>query len=377
LQISHGGPPAQNYFIERDQPQDDAKLAHFSPPLLAEKKFSRRHWYAPDEYFYAEIAQGAAQVQRAGGLLGVGAHGEVPGFGTHWEMQAYAAGGMTPHEVLRAATIGSAETIGRQDEIGSLAPGKYADLVILEKNPLDDIRNTLAIAQVMKNGRLYDAGTLDEVWPEHKPLAQQWFSRERKIELPRRSDDMAAGMQLLPARGNDFNNGNTLVPEPNRSFVMRHMKKLLIAALLAVVPASGALADPEKMIEIYHIAPGKQVQFLKLIALYDQANLEAGLPARELYVHSDGASWDFLLIQDEDVEPAKAKVRNEALKNSARRPARNSGSRSAKTIAEHTDTVATGPTTAGDWSEETRRLRQSPEIAFAFSACIRYPKGFV
>jgi len=179
LQISHGGPPAQNYFIERDQPQNDVKLQHFSPSLLAEKKFSRRHWYAPDEYFYAAIAQGAAQVQRAGGLLGVGAHGEVPGFGTHWEMQAYAAGGMTPHEVLRAATIGSAETIGRQDEIGSLAPGKYADLVVLEKNPLDDIRNTLAIAQVMKNGRLYDAGTLEEVWPEHKPLAAQWFSHER------------------------------------------------------------------------------------------------------------------------------------------------------------------------------------------------------
>ena len=180
LQISHGGPPAQNYFIERDQPQGDAKLAHLSPPLLAEKKFSRRHWYAPDEYFYSAIARDAAQVQRAGGLLGVGAHGEVPGFGIHWEMQAYASGGMTPHEVLRAATMGSAETIGRQDEIGSLAPGKYADLVILEKNPLDDIRNTLAIDQVMKNGRLYDAGTLDEVWPEHKPLAPQWFSNERK-----------------------------------------------------------------------------------------------------------------------------------------------------------------------------------------------------
>ena len=180
LQISHGGPPAQNYFIERDQPQGDAKLAHLSPPLLAEKKFSRRHWYAPDEYFYSAIARDAAQVQRVGGLLGVGAHGEVPGFGIHWEMQAYASGGMTPHEVLRAATMGSAETIGRQDEIGSLAPGKYADLVILEKNPLDDIRNTLAIDQVMKNGRLYDAGTLDEVWPEHKPLAPQWFSNERK-----------------------------------------------------------------------------------------------------------------------------------------------------------------------------------------------------
>ncbi|MEO8778972.1 MAG: amidohydrolase family protein [Rhodanobacter sp.] len=182
LQISHGGPPAQNYFIERDLPQDVEKMNHFSPPLLAETKFSRRHWYAPNEYFYGAIAQGAAKVQRAGGLVGVGSHGEVPGFGIHWEMQAYAAGGMTPHEVLHAATMGSAETIGRQDEIGSLTPGKYADLVILQKNPLEDIRNTLSIVQVMKNGRLYDAGTLDEIYPEVKPLAPQWFSHERSAK---------------------------------------------------------------------------------------------------------------------------------------------------------------------------------------------------
>jgi Tol biopolymer transport system component len=179
LQISHGGPPAQNFFIERDHPQDDPKLQHFSPPLLAEKKFSRRHWYADDEYVYPAIARGAAQVLRAGGLIGVGAHGEVPGYGTHWEMQAYVAGGMTPHEALHAATIGSAETIGRQDEIGSLAPGKFADLVILERNPLDDIRNTLAIDQVMKNGRLYDAATLDELWPRQHKLPPQWFTHER------------------------------------------------------------------------------------------------------------------------------------------------------------------------------------------------------
>jgi hypothetical protein len=180
LLISHGGPPAQNFYIERDKPQDDPRLQHFSPPLLAEKKFARRHWYAADEYVFAAIAEGAAAVQRAGGLLGVGAHGEVPGPGTHWEIQAYTAGGMTPHEALHAATIGSAETIGRQDEIGSLEPGKYADLVILDRNPLDDIRNTLAIAQVMKNGRLYDAATLDEVWPDQKKLAPQWFSHERE-----------------------------------------------------------------------------------------------------------------------------------------------------------------------------------------------------
>src|SRR5215471_21672183 len=93
------------------------------------------------------------------------------------------------------------------------------------------------------------------------------------------------------------------------------LKKIVLAALLALAPLGGAVAsDTEKMIEIYRIAPGKHVEFLKLIALYDEANKRAGLPPRDLYVHSDGGAWDFLLIQDEDVDPAKAKLRNEALK---------------------------------------------------------------
>jgi imidazolonepropionase-like amidohydrolase len=86
---------------------------------------------------------------------------------------------MTPAEVLHAATIGSAETIGRQEEMGSLEPGKFADLVILDRNPLDKIENTLAIAQVMKNGRLYDGNTLDEIWPRQKKLEPLWFWDDR------------------------------------------------------------------------------------------------------------------------------------------------------------------------------------------------------
>ena len=129
------------------------------------------------------------------------------------------------------------------------------------------------------------------------------------------------------------------------------LRRIALAAALALAPFCLAVADDagSKMIAIYHIAPGKQVEFLKLIALYDQANLQAGLPARELYVHSDGAAWDFLLIQDEDVDPAKAKVRNEALKKLGAPTGQKFWLAIRQTIAEHTDTVATGPTTAGDW----------------------------
>ena len=93
----------------------------------------------------------------------------------HWEMEAHVMGGMTPLEALHAATMGSAETIGRQAEFGSIETGKFADLVILTKDPRQNIRNSLAIQQVMKNGRLYDGSTLDEVWPRQRRLPEPWY----------------------------------------------------------------------------------------------------------------------------------------------------------------------------------------------------------
>lgn len=171
----NGGFAGQDYFIAGRSLHDDPKLQRFFPHYVIDIKTLHRPWHDPREYSFARVAEGAARVARAGGVLGVGSHGEMPGLGFHWEMQAYAAGGMTPMEVLRAATISSAETIGRQAEFGSLEAGKYADLIILDKNPLEDIANTLSIRLVMKNGRLYDADALDEVWPRQRPLPPLWF----------------------------------------------------------------------------------------------------------------------------------------------------------------------------------------------------------
>ena len=175
LMITHGGPEGQDYYIGRTAPHDDPKFNRFAPHYVVDIKSLQRTWRDSREYLFPRVAESAAKVLRAGGLLGVGSHGEVPGLGFHWEMQAYAQGGMTPMEVLRSATLGSAETIGRAAEFGSIEPGKYADLVVLDRNPLADIANTLAIREVMKNGRLYDGATLDEVWPRQRPLPAPWF----------------------------------------------------------------------------------------------------------------------------------------------------------------------------------------------------------
>jgi len=180
LQIENGGPPAQNQFIVRDRPLEDAKFMRTRPYLTAIASIEQRSlWTDPEMLLYPRIGGDVGRIQRAGGVTGIGSHGEVPGTGFHWELAAHAQGGMPPWDVLRAGTIGSATAIGRGKEFGSIEPGKYADLVILNSDPRDDIRNSHDIAQVMKNGRLYDAATLDELWPRQRQAPAQWFDEQQ------------------------------------------------------------------------------------------------------------------------------------------------------------------------------------------------------
>ena len=85
-------------------------------------------------------------------------------------------------QALREATIGGAEAIGIQQDLGSLEVGKIADLLILDKNPLDDIHNTLSIRYVMKDGILYNGDNLDELWPVYKKLPD-WHLRDKNGKI--------------------------------------------------------------------------------------------------------------------------------------------------------------------------------------------------
>ncbi len=86
-----------------------------------------------------------------------------------------AAGGMSNHDVLRVATMHGANAIGMEQDLGSLEPGKLADLIVLDANPLEDIHNTNTVRYVMKNGRLYEGETLNEVWPRQRQLPRMWW----------------------------------------------------------------------------------------------------------------------------------------------------------------------------------------------------------
>jgi Amidohydrolase family/WD40-like Beta Propeller Repeat len=184
LQITNGGPEGQDYFIVRDHPADDPKLNRFAPRFVVDLKTRVRTFRELNEYLFPRVASSAAAVQRAGGLIGIGSHGEMPGLGFHWELQAHVMGGMTPAEALRAGTIGSAAAIGRAAEFGSVEPGKFADLVILNGDPLADIANTLAIDSVVLGGRIRDGRTMNEQWPEARALPRRWYCDDRPPGTP-------------------------------------------------------------------------------------------------------------------------------------------------------------------------------------------------
>jgi imidazolonepropionase-like amidohydrolase len=105
--------------------------------------------------------------------VNLGAHGQLQGLGAHWELWMLEQGGMTNHEALRAATLHGAEYLGLDGDIGSVEPGKLADLIVLDADPLADIRNSTAIRYVLVNGRIYDAATLEQLGNEPATAPRQ------------------------------------------------------------------------------------------------------------------------------------------------------------------------------------------------------------
>jgi hypothetical protein len=195
LLVAYGGPFGETDFFTTTSIHDDTKMRRFVPHVVLDAKVRRSEWFHKDEHIYPRIAASAAKIARAGGHVCIGSHGEMQGIGYHWEMWALASGGWKPMEVLRAATLHGAEAIGYAQDLGSLEPGKLADLVVLAADPLENIRNTTSIRYVMKNGELFEGDTLDQVWPEQKKLEPLWFWNYDK---PKAGDPLSYGKTVTP-----------------------------------------------------------------------------------------------------------------------------------------------------------------------------------
>ncbi|HEX2445083.1 MAG TPA: amidohydrolase family protein [Vicinamibacterales bacterium] len=185
-----GGSGAWNeeFFWQESDTWKDEKMRRWQPwrQLIPH---ARRHVTRPvTDYSYPLIAQGLADIIERGGFGAIGSHGQQHGIGSHWEVWM-AASAMGPMGALELATVHGAHFLGASKDLGTLTQGKLGDLVVLNSNPLQNIRNTTDILYVMKGGILYDAATLDEIWPEKRPFGDYYWVEPDSLKTDDRPID--------------------------------------------------------------------------------------------------------------------------------------------------------------------------------------------
>lgn len=165
LIVSYGSLSGEYYWYQHSNVWEKERLLHFTPRAVIDTR-ARHRTMAPEEEYdngHILVSRSVKKLSDAGVTVNMGAHGQLQGLGAHWEIWMMAQGGMTNMEALKTATINSARSLGLDNWIGSLQPGKFADLLVMDKNPLANISNTESIIYTMVNGRLYDSETMNEI----------------------------------------------------------------------------------------------------------------------------------------------------------------------------------------------------------------------
>jgi imidazolonepropionase-like amidohydrolase/Tol biopolymer transport system component len=179
LIVSYGAQSGENFWYDRTNVWENERLLNFTPRTIVDSRSRRRMTSEFADYGHIHVARAAKVLQDGGTKVNLGAHGQLQGLGAHWELWMFAQGGMSPLQAIRSATLNGAEHLGMGKELGSLESGKLADMIILDANPLDDIRNTEKIKYVIINGRVYDSATMNETISREKARKQFWWEMNR------------------------------------------------------------------------------------------------------------------------------------------------------------------------------------------------------
>lgn len=175
LVVTYGGPAGDPYWRAHSDTRNHPLLTRHEPPALLNAANARRPLAPEEDYVDDNSAREAHKLALRGVPVSIGAHGQEPGIAAHWELWSFVRGGMSPIEALATGTITAAQSLGYDRDVGSLEPGKLADLVVLDADPTTDIRNSDKVQKVMIGGRLYDAATLnEELTGTRKRLPYYW-----------------------------------------------------------------------------------------------------------------------------------------------------------------------------------------------------------
>jgi len=149
----------------------------FTPRQVIHPRSRRRMMASDEDYNVLRSTSIGKALMDAGVSVQLGAHGQLAGLGSQWELWLLAQSGLRPLDALKCATINGAKYLGLDRDLGSLEPGKLADLIVLDRNPLENIRNSDSVRYTILNGRVYDAMTMNEVGPRPRNRRPFFFER--------------------------------------------------------------------------------------------------------------------------------------------------------------------------------------------------------